>query len=44
MRAHDLQRNDALVSGATQVKKDNIIGAGLRLSAKPDWRALGQSP
>jgi lambda family phage portal protein len=41
-RAHDLSRNYALIAGSIQVKKDNIIGTGLRLAAKPDWRALGQ--
>lgn len=43
-RAHDTVRNFALVSGGVQAQLDNIIGAGLRLSAKPDWRALGQTP
>nr|VFK12804.1 MAG: phage portal protein, lambda family [Candidatus Kentron sp. LFY] len=42
-RAHDTVRNFALVSGGVQAQLDNIVGAGLRLSAKPDWRALGQS-
>ena len=42
-RAHDLSRNYALIAGGIQIKKDNIIGAGLRLAAKPDWRALGQT-
>ncbi|HSH29168.1 MAG TPA: phage portal protein [Thiohalobacter sp.] len=43
-RAHDTTRNFALVSGGIQAQLDNIIGSGLRLSAKPDWRALGLSP
>jgi lambda family phage portal protein len=42
-RAHDLSRNYALVAGGVQVQLDNIIGAGLKLTAKPDYRALGMS-
>lgn len=42
-RTQDLIRNHGLMSGAVQTHLDNIIGAGLRLSAKPDWRALGQT-
>lgn len=38
----DLVRNNGYVVGARQTMVDNIIGPkGLRLSAKPDWRALG---
>lgn len=40
-RTHDLTRNYALVAGGMQVQLDNIIGAGLKLVAKPDYRALG---
>ncbi len=40
-RANDLSRNYALTSGAIQIQLDNIIGSGLRLSAKPDYRLLG---
>lgn len=40
-RAHDLSRNYALTSGGIQIHLDNVIGAGLRLSAKPDYRMLG---
>jgi len=40
-RAHDMQRNTPLAAGATQIHSDNIVGSGLRLSAKPDYRALG---
>lgn len=43
-RTRDLYRNDGNMSGAIQIHLDNIIGSGLRLSAKPDWRSLGQSP
>lgn len=41
-RAHDLHRNSSLSAGAVRIHKDNTIGSGLRLSAKPDYRALGQ--
>lgn len=40
-RTHDFIRNNGMVSGAIQTQIDNWIGAGLRLSAKPDWLALG---
>lgn len=40
-RTHDMIRNHGLMSGGVQIHLDNIIGAGLRLSAKPDYRALG---
>ncbi|MEJ1409380.1 MAG: phage portal protein [Candidatus Sedimenticola sp. (ex Thyasira tokunagai)] len=42
-RAYDLSRNYPMASGGIQIHLDNIIGAGLRLSAKPDYRALGQN-
>lgn len=42
-RAHELSYNDPLTSGAIQTQLDNIIGSGLRLSLKPDHRALGVS-
>lgn len=40
-RSRDLVRNNGVASGAMQTLKDNIIGATLRLSAKPDYRLLG---
>ena len=40
-RVHDIARNYALVSGGMQVQLDNIIGAGLKLVARPDYRILG---
>jgi len=40
-RAHDMTRNMPLAAGGAQIHVDNIIGAGLRLSAKPDYKALG---
>lgn len=41
-RSRDMARNNGLVSGADQTLKDNIIGAVLRLVAKPDYRLLGR--
>lgn len=40
-RVLDLSRNYPLASGGIQIHLDNIIGSGLRLSSKPDYRALG---
>jgi lambda family phage portal protein len=42
-RTRDLIRNHGLLSGAVQTHLDNVVGRNLRLSAKPDWRALGLS-
>lgn len=41
-RAYDLERNHGVASGLIRTKTDNIVGTGLRLSAKPDYRALGR--
>ncbi len=41
-RARDLARNNGIASGAIQTLQDNIIGSVLRLSAQPDYRALGK--
>ena len=40
-RTHDMIRNNGLISGAVQTQVDNLVGAGLRLAAKPNWRVLG---
>jgi lambda family phage portal protein len=40
-RAHDLVRNEGLMSGAMTTFADSIIGPGLRLNSMPDWRILG---
>ena len=42
-RTHDVIRNHGLASGAVQTHLDNIIGPRLRLSLKPNHRALGIS-
>lgn len=41
-RTGDLIRNHGLLSGGVQTHLDNVIGSNLRLSAKPDYVALGQ--
>lgn len=43
-RAHDLVRNNGWAAGAVSRYMDNVVGSGFRLSAKPDWKALGQTP
>lgn len=42
-RIRDLVRNNGWASGAVRRELDSVIGSGLRLSCKPDWRALGLS-
>ncbi|MFC3674669.1 phage portal protein [Ferrovibrio xuzhouensis] len=43
-RTRDIAQNHGFASGAMQTHLDNVIGGNLRLSAKPEWRVLGQSP
>lgn len=42
-RSRDLVRNHGVASGGIQTLIDNVVGTGLRLSAKPDYVALGRS-
>ena len=42
-RARDLDRNNGVAAGSFQALQDNVVGTGLRLSATPDYRALGKS-
>lgn len=42
-RSRDLKRNNGLMAGGMQTYRDNIVGATLRLSAKPDAVLLGWS-
>src|SRR5688500_3743719 len=42
-RSYDLERNNGIVAGAIRTHIDNILGTGLRLAAKPDYRALGRT-
>lgn len=41
-RAYDLDRNHPIAAGAIRTNVDNIVGTGLRLAAKPDYRAIGR--
>ena len=41
-RSRDLVRNHGVAAGAIQTHVDNVVGTGLRLSATPDYRALGR--
>jgi lambda family phage portal protein len=41
-RSYDLERNHGIASGALQTNVDNIVGTGLRLASKPDYKALGK--
>ncbi|MCG5240085.1 phage portal protein [Azospirillum doebereinerae] len=42
-RIRDLVRNNGWASGVVRRELDTVIGSGLRLSCKPDYRALGLS-
>ncbi|HEY1035555.1 MAG TPA: phage portal protein [Pseudoxanthomonas sp.] len=42
-RSYDLERNHGVAAGAIRTNVDNIVGTGLRLAAKPDYRLLGRS-
>jgi len=41
-RSRDLARNHGIAAGALQTQGDNVVGTGYRLSATPDYRALGR--
>ena len=40
-RAIDLDRNNGLAQSARETYRDNVIGTGLNLLPKPNWRVLG---
>ncbi|UEX76801.1 phage portal protein [Sediminicurvatus halobius] len=42
-RTRDLGRNNGVAAGGIQTLVDNVIGTGLRMQAKPDYRTLGWS-
>ena len=42
-RSRDLVRNHGVASGGIQTINDNVVGGGLRLSARPNYRVLGKS-
>lgn len=41
-RARDLDRNDGMASGARITSNENVVGTGLTLSPKPNYRLLGK--
>lgn len=41
-RSRDLARNHGIAASSLQTLTDNVVGYGLRLSAMPDYRALGR--
>jgi len=43
-RARDLDRNNGWAIGGLDKRADAVIGANIRLRAKPDWQALGLTP
>lgn len=40
-RLDDLIRNNGLASAAVQTHVDNLVGPGMLLNCRPNWRALG---
>ncbi|BAK75397.1 phage portal protein, lambda family [Pseudogulbenkiania sp. NH8B] len=42
-RSRDLTRNNGIATSGIQTLVDNVVGVGLRLSATPDYRALGRT-
>jgi lambda family phage portal protein len=42
-RSSDLDRNSGVARGGIQTIVDNVVGSGLRLSARPDYRMLGRT-
>lgn len=42
-RARDIDRNSGIAAGGIQTIVDNVVGTGLRLAARPDYKALGQT-
>lgn len=39
-RAQDMDRNSGVAVGAARTLEDNILGSGLRLALRPDYRAM----
>lgn len=42
-RARDADRNNGVAKGGVQTILDNVVGTGLRLSARPNYRLLGKT-
>ena len=40
-RCRDLARNNALAAGAVETYVDNVVGSGMELQSRIDWRILG---
>jgi len=43
-RVRDMDRNNAWFNGGINTRTDAIVGAKIRLEAKPDFEAMGKSP
>lgn len=41
-RSRDIERNNGIAKGGIQTVVDNVVGTGLRLSPRPDYKALGR--
>lgn len=41
-RSRDIDRNNGVAKGGVQTLVDNVVGTGLRLSARPNYTALGK--
>lgn len=42
-RSRDIERNNGVAKGGLQTIVDNVVGTGLRLSSRPDYKALGKT-
>lgn len=42
VRQRDLTRNNGVARGIIQTQVDNVVGTGLRLSSRPDYKSLGK--
>lgn len=41
-RTRDIDRNQGVAAGLAQTNVDNIVGTGLRLKSRPNWKALAK--
>lgn len=42
-RSRDIERNSGVAKGGIQTVIDNVVGTGLRLSSRPDYKTLGKT-
>src|SRR5688572_14742931 len=42
-RARDIQRNNGVAQGGVQTLVDNVVGTGMRLGVRPNWKLLERS-